>query len=131
MTVLKLKGKIRTRGQMNFSPKIIKPLVGSGKNMSKRIYAGNLSYITTEDTLKNVFSAYGELISVNLIIDKDTQQSKGFGFIEFADDDAAEKAIAAQNGKELDGRKIRVSMAEEKKERERRPSGGDFRRKRY
>ena len=116
---------------MNFSPKIIKPLVGSGKNMSKRIYAGNLSYITTEDTLKNVFSAYGELISVNLIIDKDTQQSKGFGFIEFADDDAAEKAIAAQNGKELDGRKIRVSMAEEKKERERRPSGGDFRRKRY
>lgn len=93
--------------------------------MSKRIYAGNLSYTTTEDTLKNVFSAYGEIVSANLIIDRDTQQSKGFGFIEFSDDGAAEKSIAAQNGKELDGRKIRVSMAEEK--RERRPSGGDFR----
>ncbi len=81
--------------------------------MSKRIYAGNLSYTTTEETLRDIFSSFGEIVSVNLIIDKDTQQSKGFGFIEFADDSAAEKAIAAQNGKELDGRKIRVSMAEE------------------
>lgn len=96
--------------------------------MSKRIYAGNLSYTTTEETLKDIFSSFGEIVAVNLIIDKDTQQSKGFGFIEFADDNAAEKAIAAQNGKELDGRKIRVSMAEEK--RERRPSGGDFRNER-
>ena len=94
--------------------------------MSKRIYAGNLSYTTTEETLRDIFSSFGEIVSVNLIIDKDTQQSKGFGFIEFADDSAAEKAIAAQNGKELDGRKIRVSMAEEKKGRD--ASGNGFRR---
>ncbi len=85
--------------------------------MSKRIYVGNLSYTTTQETLQNVFSQYGELVSVSLITDRDTQQSKGFGFIEFSDDSAAENAITAMGGKELDGRRIRVSVAEEKQER--------------
>ncbi len=90
--------------------------------MSRRVYVGNLSYITTEETLRSVFSKYGELLSVTLIVDRDTQQSKGFGFIEFAEDSAADAAIAAQSGKELDGRRIRVSVAEEKRERTPRPA---------
>ena len=85
--------------------------------MSRRVYVGNLSYITTEETLRSVFSKYGELLSVTLIVDRDTQQSKGFGFIEFAEDSAADAAIAAQSGKELDGRRIRVNVVEEKQER--------------
>ena len=80
--------------------------------MSKRIYVGNLSYSTTQETLENVFSQYGELVSATLIIDRDTQQSKGFGFVEFVNDADAEAAISAQGGKELDGRKIRVNVAE-------------------
>lgn len=85
--------------------------------MSKRIYVGNMSYTTTQETLQNVFSQYGELVSVTIIVDRDTQQSKGFGFIEFSNDEDADSAIAAMSGKELDGRKIRVSVAEEKMER--------------
>lgn len=85
--------------------------------MSKRVYAGNLSYITTEETLQREFSKFGPLVSVSLIIDRDTQQSKGFGFIEFENDSDADSAIAAMSGKELDGRRIRVNFAEEKAER--------------
>ncbi|MBO5606653.1 MAG: RNA-binding protein [Treponema sp.] len=93
--------------------------------MSKRVYVGNLSYTTTEETLRNVFSQFGELVSANLIVDRDTQQSKGFGFIEFANDADADNAISAQNGKELDGRKIRVNVAEERQERRPRFNNGD------
>ena len=91
--------------------------------MSKRIYVGNLSYSTTQETLENVFSQYGELVSATLIIDRDTQQSKGFGFVEFVNDADADAAISAQGGKELDGRKIRVNVAEEKQERRPRFNG--------
>ena len=82
--------------------------------MSKKIYAGNLNYATTEETLKNAFAQFGEILSVVVIKDRFTEQSKGFGFVEFADDNAAEKAIASLNGRELDGRKIRVNIAEDK-----------------
>ncbi len=82
--------------------------------MAKKIYLGNLNYITNEEMLKNTFSRFGEILSVNIIYDNDTSQSKGFAFIEFADDKSADKAILSFNGKELDGRKIRVSLAEQK-----------------
>ena len=82
--------------------------------MSKRIYIGNLSYTTKEDTLNNYFSSYGNVLSSTIIKDKFTEQSKGFGFIEMEDDSAAQKAISELNGREIDGRKVRVSFAEEK-----------------
>ncbi|MBQ9538827.1 MAG: RNA-binding protein [Treponema sp.] len=88
--------------------------------MSKKLYVGNLNYSTTEDTLKAQFSNYGELLSVSVIKDRYTQQSKGFGFVEMADDSAAEKAIAELNGREIDGRKVRVNVAED---RQRPPRG--------
>lgn len=82
--------------------------------MSKRIYIGNLSYTTKEDTLNNYFSSYGNVLSSTIIKDKFTEQSKGFGFIEMEDDSAAQKAISELNGREIDGRKVRVSFSEEK-----------------
>ena len=111
--------------------------------MSKKLYVGNLNYATTEDTLKNVFASYGEIVSAVVIKDRDTQQSKGFGFVELADDAAADKAIAELSGREIDGRRVRVNVAEERQNRgprnfnrrdfrgdrgERGAPGGDFRR---
>ena len=96
--------------------------------MSKKIYVGNLNYQTTEDTLKNQFSSYGDVLSVAIIKDRFTQQSKGFGFIEMADDDAAARAIGELNGKEIDGRKVRVNEAEDKPRPARRPRADGERR---
>ena len=80
----------------------------------KRIYIGNLSFNTTEDKLTEVFSAFGEVLSASIIKDKNTGLSKGFGFIEMPEDDGAFKAIKELNGKDLDGRKVRISIAEDK-----------------
>jgi RNA recognition motif-containing protein len=87
--------------------------------MSKKIYVGNLNYATTEDTLSSLFSQYGEVTSSVIIKDRYTEQSKGFGFIEMSDDQAADAAIATLNGKEVDGRRIRVNVAEDKPRRPR------------
>lgn len=80
----------------------------------KRIYIGNLSFNTTEDKLTEVFSGFGEVLSASIIKDKTTGLSKGFGFIEMPEDDGAFKAIKELNGKDLDGRKVRISIAEDK-----------------
>jgi RNA recognition motif-containing protein len=90
-------------------------------DMSKKIYVGNLNYATTEDTLKNNFASFGEVLSAVVIKDRFTEQSKGFGFIEMSDDSAADAAIAAMNGKEVDGRRVRVNIAEERPQQNRRP----------
>ncbi|MCR5763636.1 MAG: RNA-binding protein [Treponema sp.] len=82
--------------------------------MSKRIYIGNLSYSTKEDSLTSYFSEYGEVLSAVIIKDKFTEQSKGFGFVEMSEEPAAQNAITALNGREIDGRKVRVNFAEEK-----------------
>ncbi|MGP1459481.1 MAG: RNA recognition motif domain-containing protein [Treponema sp.] len=82
--------------------------------MSKKVYVGNLNYATTEETLRSVFSNFGEIESAVVIYDRMTQQSKGFGFVEFSDDSAAENAINEMNGKEVDGRRVRVNTAEDR-----------------
>ena len=82
--------------------------------MSVKVYAGNLNYSTTEESLSSLFSQYGKITSVSVIKDKITGQSKGFGFVEFEEQAQAEKAIAALNGKDFESRRIRVSMAQEK-----------------
>ena len=87
--------------------------------MSKKIYVGNLSYSTTEETLRNQFSQFGEVETVTIIIDKITNRSKGFGFVEMTDDEAARDAISTLNQKDIDGRKVRVNEAEERKSRPR------------
>lgn len=87
--------------------------------MSKKIYVGNLSYSTTEETLRNQFSQFGEVETVTIIMDKITNRSKGFGFVEMTDDEAARDAISTLNLKDIDGRKVRVNEAEERKSRPR------------
>jgi cold-inducible RNA-binding protein len=93
--------------------------------MPKRMYVGNISYDTTEDKLKEIFSAYGEVTEVKLIIDKISGRSKGFAFVEMASEEVANAAQAALDGQEIEGRKIKVNEArEEGQGGERRPRGG-------
>jgi RNA recognition motif-containing protein len=78
--------------------------------MSKKIFVGNLSYQTTEDDLSNLFEQVGQVESVNIITDRATGRSKGFGFLEMGEEEA-DKAIAQFNGAELNGRSITVNEA--------------------
>jgi len=78
--------------------------------MSKKIYVGNLSFRTTEDDLSELFQQIGAVDSVSIITDRDTGRSKGFGFVSMNDEDA-DKAIAAYNGKEVGGRALTVNEA--------------------
>ncbi len=82
------------------------------------IYVGNLNYSISEDELKQVFSTYGEVISVKLIIDKMTNRPKGFGFVEMSDDRAATTAIEELDGSDLKGRNMKVNQAKPPKPRE-------------
>ena len=87
--------------------------------MSKRLYVGKLSYNTTSDDLRDAFSKHGTVVSAEVVMDRDTGRSKGFAFVELADN--AEAAIAALDGTELQGRTIVVNEA---RPREERPRGG-------
>jgi len=78
--------------------------------MAKKIYVGNLSFQTNDDTLRHAFSIYGDVAACSVVIDRYTNSSKGFGFVEMADGDA-QKAMSALNGQELDGRALRVNEA--------------------
>lgn len=84
------------------------------------IYVGNLSYATNEEDIRAAFSQYGTVDSANLIMDRSTGRSKGFGFVEMNDDTEAQAAIDALNGKDLDGRSLNVNVAKPREERPRR-----------
>ena len=86
----------------------------------KNIYVGNLSFGATEDSVRALFEAHGTVGRVNICTDRDTGQPRGFGFVEMANDAEGEKAIAAVNGIDLDGRTLSVNEARPKTER----SGG-------
>lgn len=79
--------------------------------MAKRIFVGNLPFSATESQLNELFSQHGEVTSVQIVKDKFTDRSRGFGFVEMADDSAANAASAAVNGHELDGRPLTVNEA--------------------
>jgi len=93
--------------------------------MTKKLYVGNLSYSTTESNLSELFGTVGEVASVNLITDRASGRSKGFAFVEMAEDSAAQEAIAQLNGKELDGREINVAEARPQKPRSSQYGGGN------
>lgn len=87
----------------------------------KKIYVGNLSFNSNDDDLAAAFSPYGEVTSAKVILDRETGRSRGFGFVEMSDDNAALAAIEAVNGKEVDGRQLNVNEA---RPREPRSGGG-------
>ncbi|MGB2762020.1 MAG: RNA-binding protein [Minisyncoccales bacterium] len=93
--------------------------------MNKKLYIGGLSYDTTEDGLKDAFSKAGTVESATIIIDKVSGRSKGFGFVEMASEEEAQKAMEMWNEKELDGRTLTVNEA---RPLEARPQGRDFNR---
>ena len=81
------------------------------------IYVSNLSFAVQDEDLKSYFAEYGEVTSAKVIMDKFTNRSKGFGFVEMADDTAAQKAIAELDGATVDGRSIKVNIAKPREER--------------
>ncbi|MCF7941110.1 MAG: RNA-binding protein [Spirochaetia bacterium] len=86
--------------------------------MAKKIYVGNMNYATTEDQLFDLFGQYGTVNSVRIITDRETNRPKGFGFVEMEEDDSADAAIVALDGKEFDGRNLRVNVALERRPRQ-------------
>jgi RNA recognition motif-containing protein len=82
--------------------------------MGKKLYVGNLSYNTYEDGLRAAFQNYGTVASAKIITDRDSGQSKGFGFVEMGSDDEARAAINGLNGQDIDGRAIKVNEAMDK-----------------
>src|SRR3982750_153373 len=85
--------------------------------MAKKLYVGNLSYEVDSSELEQMFGAHGQVLSAQIINDRDTGRSKGFGFVEMANDDEAEAAIAALNGQQHGGRALTVNEARPKEDR--------------
>jgi cold-inducible RNA-binding protein len=85
--------------------------------MAKNVYVGNMSFDTTGDTLRELFAAHGEVVSVNVITDRHSGRPRGFAFVEMATDEAARTAIAALNGQVVDGRQLKVDEARPRKPR--------------
>lgn len=85
--------------------------------MATKLFVGSLAWATNDDSLKNFFSDAGNVVSANVIVDRDTNRSKGFGFVEMGSEEEAKAAVDQLNGKELDGRAIVVSEARPREER--------------
>ena|SRR3990172_11061452 len=96
--------------------------------MSNKLFVGNMSWETTDDTLRDFFVKIGEVISAKVITDKYTGKSRGFGFVEMAKDEDAKKAIDELNGKDLDGRAVVVNEAKPQEPRQDFGGGRSFNR---
>jgi len=79
--------------------------------MSTNIYVGNLAYSTTSSTLRTLFAQHGEVASAQVVEDRDTGRSRGFGFVEMTSAEEAQKAITATDGQALEGRQLKVNLA--------------------
>ncbi|OGD87032.1 RNA-binding protein [Candidatus Curtissbacteria bacterium RIFCSPHIGHO2_01_FULL_41_11] len=79
--------------------------------MAKKLFVGSLPYATTSDQLREIFAKAGTVVEANVVMDKMTGRSRGFGFVEMSTDEEAKKAVDSLNGTEIDGRKIFVSEA--------------------
>ena len=96
--------------------------------MAVKIFVGKLSFDSTDQSLNDLFATYGTVTSATIIMDRATNRSKGFGFVEMEDLKSAQKAIAELDGKEFEGRTIVVNTARPREEKPNRSSGGSFRR---
>ncbi|XP_077250253.1 glycine-rich RNA-binding protein 4, mitochondrial-like [Tasmannia lanceolata] len=92
------------------------------RNMSSsKLFIGGLSYSTDDQSLRDAFTSFGDVVEARVIVDRETGRSRGFGFVNFDSDESATTALSSMDGQDLNGRSIRVSYANE------RPSGGGFR----
>lgn len=96
--------------------------------MAAKLYVGNLAYGVSNTDLENMFTPHGTVQSAQVIMDRDTGRSKGFGFVEMGNNDEAQAAISALNGKETEGRALTVNEARPREERGSSRSGGGSRR---
>jgi len=87
--------------------------------MSKKLFVGGLNWKTTDDGLRQAFARFGQITEAKVITDRETGRSRGFGFVTFVDESAADQAIAEMNGQELEGRAVQVNVAQERS-----PGGG-------
>ncbi len=94
--------------------------------MGSKLYVGNLSYSTTSSDLEQLFAQHGTVSSAEVISDRETGRSKGFGFVQMGSDDEAQAAIAALNGQEHDGRPLTVNEAKPREDRPRGGGGGGY-----
>jgi RNA recognition motif-containing protein len=92
--------------------------------MATKLFVGSLPYSVTDDQLNEMFQEFGTVVSAKVIMDRDTNRSKGFGFVEYESQEEAQAAIDAMNNKEIGGRRIIVNEARPQENRERRSFGG-------
>jgi len=97
------------------------PIFGKEISMAKKLYVGNLSYNVTNESLSEMFAPFGTVDSAQVIMDRETNRSKGFGFVEMSNAAEADAAIAALDGKDNGGRNLKVNEAKPKEDR---PRGG-------
>lgn len=93
--------------------------------MTKKLFVGGLSWNTNDDGLRQAFERFGNIDEAKVILDRETGRSRGFGFVTFAEQEAAKNAVGEMNGADVDGRSIKVNEAEERP-RNSRPAGGGF-----
>jgi cold-inducible RNA-binding protein len=110
-----------------FRPASISPLSNSKEIKVKNIYVGNLDFSATEESIRSLFAPYGTVEKVHLATDRETGRSRGFAFVEMADDGGADKAITALNGTNLGGRALNVNEARPKADRAASGSEGGYR----
>ncbi len=101
------------------------------ENLNTKLYVGGLSYSVNDDQLKQLFTSHGTVQSARVVLDKYTDRSRGFGFVEMSTQQEAEKAIAALNGTQHEGRTLTVNIARPREERPSRGGGGGGFRERY
>ncbi len=99
------------------------------KKQGMNIYVSNISWGTKRESLLNLFSQYGEVASANIITDRETGRSRGFGFVEMPNDEEAQNAINSLNNQEFEGKNLNVNVAREREERS--ESRGGYNRRRY
>ena len=104
--------------------------------MAMKLYVGNLAYSTTDSALQTMFGQFGEVVSAQVIMDRDTGRSKGFGFVEMSNEQSGQAAITGLNGKDVDGRQLTVNEARPREDRgggggRRGGGGGGYGKSRY
>ncbi|XP_010551665.1 PREDICTED: glycine-rich RNA-binding protein 2, mitochondrial-like [Tarenaya hassleriana] len=121
----KLSGLLRNTVTQNAQAPV-SSLLCSVRYMSTKIFVGGLSWGTDDQSLREVFSKYGDVVDARVIVDRDSGRSRGFGFVNFSSEESATSAISDMDGKELNGRNIRVNAANDRPSAPRSFGGGGY-----